>query len=278
MKHVILAALLVAAPLAAQAQTPAGRSVRELVANTDVTNWQYGGGWTWADGVLTHYPGATGAVAQTLTTSTEAGRNYRVKMTFAGRTRGSVSVKFGGETYQGYGTDGTFYFLPAPAGPTTPLAFEATQDFDGSIKDVTVVELGPELVDAANWTVPEGWTATNGTFADETGSPVSLERAVAVEPGHVYRVYFGTNAPPTDNASAGTGSLIVGAGKDGWFHETGGWNYSFDVTADANGRIAFKPSGAGTFTGSIRSVSVREVTTDVVEPPAQAPTPVGATN
>ena len=269
MKHfILLAALFVATPAFA---ADSGRMVRQYVSNGSTADWQFGGGWTWSDGVLTHYPGAQGVLSQTQVPTLKPGASYRLRVGFSGRTRGSVAIAFGATTFANHGQNGTFIFTPVAGSEGDTLSFNATQDYDGSLTLVDLVELGPELVDASAWQVPEGWVAQNGTFTDASGSPVQLERAVNVLPGHRYQVYFGVRAGDAD-PSATSGALVIGQEKGGWFREQGSWNYRFDVTAGDDGRVVFAPSGNQTFNGAITGVSVREIVTDAPAPPAPAST------
>lgn len=263
-RFVLFSALLCAAPAFA-ADSPI--AVRQYVANRGTTDWQFGGGWGWSDGVLTHYPGATGVVEQVAPAPTEPGRHYRIRLTFSNHSRGSITVGFGA-TVATYRQDGTFFIDATAKTAADGLRLSATQDYDGSVSRLELVELGPELTDATKWTVPAGWSANaDGTFTDEAGSPVQLEQAIAAQPGHHYAVSFSIKAAaPAQDEKASVAKLNVSGTKGGWFYEQGTWNYLFDVIADADGRIGFQPTGEGRFTGSVTNVSIREITSDAPTP------------
>ena len=269
MKALVFAACLVLVPVLSHAQTAGPRVVRQYVNNAAPSDWLFDGGWAWNDGALTHYPGATGAVQQTTTVPVEPGRTYRIKVSFRGRTKGSVTVGFAGVQLPNNGANGTWTLFPVATSAASVLSFNATTDYDGAVAAVTVVELGPELVDASTWTVPEGWTAANDSFRGTAGTVAPLENAVAAEAGRTYRVYFGVAPAASPDGPRATGSVSFGQVSAGWFDEAGGWTYANDVESDGNGRLAFIPS-SGNFTGAIGSVSVREITTDAPVPPAAA--------
>lgn len=269
-QFILFAALFVATPGFA---ADGSRTVRQYVANTSTADWQFGGGWGWSDGVLTHYPGATGTVEQASPLATEPGRHYRIRLTLSNYSRGSITVGFGSSTAM-YRQDGTFFIEAVAKGATDGLRLSASQDYDGSVSRLAIVELGAELTDAAKWTVPAGWTAKDGAFTDETGSPIQLEQAITAIPGHHYAVSFSIKAAaPAPDEKASVAKLTVDGLKGGWFYEQGTWNYLFDVVADAEGRVGFQPTGEGRFTGSVTNVKIREISSDA---PAAAPAPTGS--
>lgn len=269
-QFILFAALLVATPALA-ADGP--RTIRQYVANTSTADWQFGGGWGWSDGVLTHYAGATGAVEQASPLATEPGRRYRIRLTFSNYNRGTVTVGFGATTAT-YHQDGTFFIEATAKSSGDGLVLSASRDYDGSVSRLDIVELGAELTDAAKWTVPAGWTAKDGAFTDETGSPIQLEQSITATPGHHYAVSFSIKAAaPAPDEKASVAKLTVDGVKGGWFYEQGTWNYLFDVVADAAGRIGFQPTGEGRFTGSVTNVKIREISSDES---VSAPAPTGS--
>lgn len=273
-RFVLLSALLLATPAFA-ADTPADPTVREYVANTATTDWFFDGGWTFDNGVLTHYPGAAGKAQPIGQPALEPGKVYRLHYAFSGRTKGTVSVGIGNQkaTYAPGNQVFTVRYVAASASDVFTITTSA--DFDGSVSNVSMVQLGADQSATASWNTVEGWSVANGELTHTAGNAGSLEAALSLQAGHTYELSFNVGA--TDNAPlAGNGTVTLAGQNIGWFLQQGGWNFLFDFKAGADNTLAFVPTEASEtaagFNGVIRHLNIREITTDA--PPAP-PAPTG---
>lgn len=121
----------------------------ETITNGDFaagdTGWTVGANWATGTGKAVHTAGATAALVST-GTAPVVGKVYRVRFTISSRTAGNVSVSLGGigaptlELNQAF----TLYITPAT---TVKLTFEPSNDFDGSIDDVSVMSYARRVFD-----------------------------------------------------------------------------------------------------------------------------------
>lgn len=106
---------------------------------TDATDWVLDAGWAVASGVATHTPGTADEIAQANTP--DAGKWYRVGITVAGRSAGSVTPRFtGGSDRAGsaIAADGDHADRIQTVTGNDSFGFLADSDFDGSIDDAVL--------------------------------------------------------------------------------------------------------------------------------------------
>src|SRR5262245_43689474 len=187
MKRLFLAALLFASPaLGADSAIPQ-RAVREYVVNTTSADWWLTGGWTWNEGSIKHWSGSGSGAAELRTMpALTAGRTYAIDFTHSGTEKGHVAISLGKASPAVYDWKGTFPVIVTISDAEALLTFTASNDYEGSISNIRVVELGDELVGENTLTVARPSAADGGA---STGA--RLTSAIAIIPGHTYRLYFG---------------------------------------------------------------------------------------
>lgn len=144
----LIAALLVVTPaLAGQKPTSSGGVIREYAQNVSQDDWTLGLGWMWDHGTLTHFGGGSTDVAKSANMpALTPGKTYRINVIFSGRTSGTVTISLGQDSHPGYGRDGSYTLHATGSSADAPLTFTPTNDYDGSIIKISVVELGDEEV------------------------------------------------------------------------------------------------------------------------------------
>ena len=98
-----------------------------------------GSNWAIADGILTHTPGLTVGVSQSVAPS--AGTRYRIRFSVVGRTAGAVLAGFiGGTTVNtpSVSGNGVHVFTVTALLGNSGFRFSPSSTFDGSIDDVSV--------------------------------------------------------------------------------------------------------------------------------------------
>lgn len=145
---------------------PAVATGRNIVINgtfdTD-TSWTKASGWTIVNGVASHAGSGAGAIYQSVPIL--IGKAYSVTYTVSGRTGGNILAQMGnGTNGVARTTNGTFTEILIASGNTT-LYFAASSAFNGSIDNVSVIQVN--LPASGTFTGTE--LTNNGTF--ETGNP-----------------------------------------------------------------------------------------------------------
>ena len=276
MKKLFLAVVLLAVPaFAADSTTAPERVVREFASNTSTQDWWLGGGWSWSDGTLTHAPGAGGVAEQRVMPPLTVGRTYGIDFAHSGSSRGTVKISLGKASSLGYDWPGSFPVVLTVTDPNALLTLTPTNDYDGSISRIRVVELGDELVGENTWTLAQGWSQEGGALRHTAGESAGLTGAVSVVAGHAYRVYFGVSGASDAHPEWRGGTVSLGGSASGWFNRDG--NYSFEIMAADDGPLVIDPvdakAGNAWFDGAISRISVREIVTDPA-PAASAPAAV----
>ena len=273
-RFVLFSALLLATPAFA-ADTPVDPVVREYIANTAATDWLLDGGWGYVDGVLTHYAGAKGTAQPIAPPTFEAGKTYRLRYRFSGRTQGTVTVGLGSNTVT-YSSNQAFSVRAVAASVADTFTITTSADFDGSITGISVVQLGDDQSASAAWNTADGWTVSGGELAHAAGTTASIDAPLALQVGHTYELSFNVAAPVEGATLSGNGTVTLAGQNIGWFSQTAGWNFNFDFKAGADNTLAFTPSEAADkgegFNGIIRHLNIREITSDAPAPPAPATT------
>jgi hypothetical protein len=271
MKKFFLVTLLLAVPTFGADSTPAPqRVVREFVVNNALQDWWLGGGWTWSDGTLTHWSGSGVAKVELLAMPPlTVGRTYGVYFNHSGSTKGTVMFSMGKDSSPAYTWRGTFPFALTVTDPDALLTLTPTSDYDGSISNIRMVELGDELVTGSTWTLDEGWTQDEDGFKHTSGAVASLTSNVSLIPGRSYRIYLSVSGVLEETDRKG-GTVSLGGQTAHWFS---GANFSYDWVASNDSPLVITATdGDGWFDGTIGKVSVREIVTDPVpSEPTQAP-------
>lgn len=264
MKKVLLASLILSATVfAADPTTVPHRVVREFVVNTGVQDWWLGGGWSWTDGTLTHWPGSgTDKAELRAMPQLTVGRTYGVDFDHSGSSKGTVTFSMGKDSSPAYVWRGTFPFALTVTDPDALLTLTPSNDYDGSISHIRMVELGDELVSDSAWTLDEGWTRSGDAFKHESGVAAKLTSAVTLVSGRSYRIYFSVSGQLEEGANRKGGTISLGGQTARWFS---GANFSYDWVASNGSPLVIAPVDAdGWFDGTISKVSVREIVTDPV--------------
>ncbi len=124
-----------------------------LVTNGDFSaglgSWTAGAGWSSAGGGALHTAGSTATLSQDVAIVGTAGPTARtqwVQFTISGRTAGSIAVSLGNSASTAFTINDVITLLVSPTVfGSIPITFTPTTNFDGTIDDVTVVELTGEL-------------------------------------------------------------------------------------------------------------------------------------
>ncbi|MCA0851578.1 phage tail protein, partial [Salipiger thiooxidans] len=140
---------------------------------SDPGSWTAGGGWAIAAGEATHTPGVSSTLSQAQ--SFTEGRSYRVAITVADRTAGSVTVQLSGGTAVASGAiidnGQTLFELEAEDGNDT-LEIVASSDFDGSVTEIILYEESAAC--APQGTFGYRFAAVNRDgFASDVSAPVT---------------------------------------------------------------------------------------------------------
>ena len=179
-----------------------------------------------------------------------AGRTYGIDLGHDGSTKGSVTVSLGKSSSVGYVWRGTFPLALTVSDPDALLTLTPTNDYNGSISRIRVVELGDELA---------GETALTRDSSQE--GVAHLSNAVPVVAGHTYRVYFNVSEASDADPRSRRGTVAIGGQRSAAFSNVG--NYSFDLAAIDDSPLTIDLEGTW-FDGVVTRVSVREIVTDPV--------------
>jgi len=255
MKKLFLATLMLATPVLGADSAIPQRVVREFVVNTTSADWWLTGGWTWNEGAIKHWAGSGPGVAELRTMPPlKVGGTYAIDFTHSGTEKGKVAITLGKATPAEYDWKGTFPIILTVSDPDALLTFTAANEYEGSISNIRVVELGEELVGEHTLTV------TQASAPDRNPSGARLTGDMPIIPGHTYRVYFGVSESPDIPAEAKRGEVTLGGKKNGF---SLGANYRFDVTAINETPLVFQFAGEW-FEGLVSRISVREIVSDPV--------------
>ena len=192
-----------------------------------------------------------------------SGRSYAIKFNHSGSSKGTVTFSLGKSSSLGYDWRGTFPITLNVTDPDALLTLTPTNDYEGSISNIRIVELGDELIGPNTLAV----TPESGSQED-SAKRARLTAAVPVLIGHTYRVYFGVAGTSKEVFEPKRGSVSF-AGNSAPFSVTG--NHSFDMLAVDESPLIIDIEGAW-IDGLIDRVSVRELVSD----PAPTPTETAA--
>lgn len=115
-----------------------------------VGSWTLGSNWRVDDsdsGVADQSTPTASDISQALSPVMAAGRSYKVTYTIADRTAGTLTVKVGQTSGVVRSTNGTFTETVVAGSGDALLAFSASATWDGTLDDVSIIELDGGLVD-----------------------------------------------------------------------------------------------------------------------------------
>ena len=212
-------------------------------------DWTLDTGWSIGDGVAVS-DGTNNA--DILQSGSVVGKSYKATFTIPQNNAGRLSLYIGGgyvgNTGTGNAGDFTFY---GKAIDTTLIRFRAALDFDGSITNISVKEVGQD------WSLGGGWSiGDNKAIADgSTSTSNLLTQDLGLVATKTYKISFSSNRI--------SGTLFV---KNGTSHlsttiytlntGTGLEVQTFTLTSPSNSEIGFY---AYNYNGSITNLSVAEV-------------------
>lgn len=225
-------------------------------------NWTLGAGWACDVNDLTFTPGAS-STATYASTGMTVGNYYRVVFTMT-RSAGSLTVVYGAggdstssaelETTGTYSIDLFFQDVG-----TDSLSFLATDDFNGSITDITLHE-----ITYACWTPSLNWSLSEDGACKSTTGTDPLEESVAA-----YTTVNGYYQLSFTISSYVSGTLVAKVAgvtdQDTTIIESNG-NYTLWFETGASGVVSFEPSndfiGCISFPDSLDYPGLFELKTD----------------
>lgn len=213
----------------------------EYVTNgtfTTDSDWTLGDDWSIAAGVATHAAGAESEISQTLAIALIPGYTYTLTFTTSSVTAGSIVASVGGVAGTPRTTSATFKETFV-AGSTSELSFLASDDFDGSIDNVTITA----------WTLGTGWTTGSGV-ATATGA---ISTALSQTANYNYPLVAGQSYIVTYTATRSAGTVTVNIGGTAGTTRSSSATFTEVILAGSTQAISFTTSG---FTGTIDDVSI----------------------
>ena len=249
----------------------------ELVENGDfdgdASGWTLAAGWAYDDDNVVHTTLNTGTMEQDI--GAEAGKIYLLTFSISGMTQGEICWSIGGEgdgTDEGAGIQTTYII----ATDTSNLIFDPTCDgdeptgaFDGTISDVSVVEVFPgdtNLVtngtftgNATGWTLEAGWAYdTNNVTYTPPEDDTSVYQNLDINQGSTYRVSFDMNG-----GTAGDLCYYIDDNERGHDGNFSGTVSELFTSNDSEHILYFYDCDGlgGSYDGTIDNVIVEEITT-----------------
>lgn len=131
---------------------PSRQNLARYPAFGSTKGWSTSGGWTIADGVAAHAPGASGSVARSV--DLVAGKVYRIKIDVDVRTAGDITPRLmGGSPNPGsaFAANGTALDAITAVSGNDTFSVLASADFDGEIDDVVIYRQTPACIGQGAW-------------------------------------------------------------------------------------------------------------------------------
>jgi hypothetical protein len=211
-------------------------------------------GWTvpsdWdqvSAGVFSYSPSV---LALTHPAAIVSAKKYKCTYTVTGRTAGSVTISFGGQTSPAVTATGVF---TATATNTNAFTVTPTAAFNGGMTFSLMEEtspgvFGPELLTVADWVVPAGWTqAPAGTFTYALVVQ-DLTHSAAIVSAKQYRIDY-----TVTGAASGSVTISVGGKTSSAINASGSW------IVTTTGTTGFKITPTKEFSGTI-TPTMQEIT------------------
>lgn len=207
-------------------------------------------GWTYSTGAAGVATAAAGAAPLTHALAGVAGYSYEITYTITVSAGQITSVGIGGATSATPRTASGTYTDTVTATGTGVLTITPNGAFIGTVDDVSVRIVAPDLVgngdfsSATGWTAGAGWSIGSGV-ATGANTSSTLTKSLAAVSGLTYRVQF--------TLTVTSGSIIpTFGGVTGTSRGTGGTFVSY-ITASGTGNLIFTGTS---FTGTLDDVSV----------------------
>ena len=179
----------------------------------------------------------------------ELGKTYTITYTISDYLQGSLRIKMGGWTSGSLRTsNGTYTEILSNSNPSanTSIYFQGINNFNGSITNISVKEVGQ------NWTLGSGWSIGEDKAIGTSATGV-LYTNITITSSNKARIKADVDI------SGGGIQLRVGGVSLGYFYD----NIDYVFTSNGNGLVEFVGQS---FTGSITNISVIEISTDTSLP------------
>jgi len=232
-------------------------------------NWSFGTGWGMGDGKAVKESGVSSYLLQSMILPTP--NTYKVTFTVSDYVSGDVKWGFTSTTASIFGTprtsNGTYTEYFSHDSDTIALRFRASSDFEGSITNISVKEVGQD------WTFGTGWSIGDsslnaigaGDYAKQTNVSAQNTNAI-LKVQWTQDITSGTRLrffPRNYNDSA-TETVLSGSATDGGVYNntncTGSGTYTIYVSVTDG--FSFKLLAESGNNATITNVSVKEVTDD----------------
>jgi len=214
-------------------------------------DWSFGTGWGMGDGKAVKESGVSSYLLQTMILPTP--NTYKVTFTVSDYVSGDVKWGFTSTTASVFGTprtsDGTYTEYFSHDSDTIALRFRASSDFEGSIDDITIKQVGQDWVFSTNWIIEDGKAVCDGT-----NSPLDQYSVTTV--GKTYKVQLTVSDMTTSSVNVRLGT----SSSDTIGSITDNGTYTFYGTVASNTTLRVRSSGG--FDGSVTNISVKEVLQD----------------
>ena len=178
----------------------------------------------------------------------ELGKTYTITYTILDYLQGSLRIKMGGWTSGSLRTsNGTYTEILSNSNPSanTSIYFQGINNFNGSITNISVKEVGMD------WTLGTGWSIAEDKAIQDNSTPNTgdLTQSSVFTVGKIYSITFDLEV------TSGTISALLGGHN--LFNTSG--TKTFTKTADSTS-LTFR--NYNNFIGSISNISVIEITDD----------------
>lgn len=181
-----------------------------------LATWSFPNGWEQDPEGTLHF---TGSITNlTHSAASVVAKVYRCTYTVAGRSDGSASISFGGQTKSNI-TAGDSFSVTATS--VTGFTVVPTATFNGvmtfSLQEETSPGVfGPELLLTAGWTVPTGWAQNpTGTFIRTPTANPNIHGQAPGTAGSNYRVNYTVTPSTGQTTVVGTVEFSMGGGTTG---------------------------------------------------------------
>ncbi len=173
------------------------------------------------------------------------GKNYKVIISVSSVESGNVSVKLGGTSSTEYTSVGTYTFYGVCTNNSN-FKISPSNDFNGSIDNVSVVEVGQD------WVLGEAFLISNNKLICDGSQTANsfVTQSVGFISGKTYRLTF-----QASNITSGQARINMAFTNGTWVNADG--DYTFYVVASFGN--LFQIQANNDFTGSITNISVKEV-------------------
>jgi hypothetical protein len=208
-------------------------------------DWSLDTGWGIGDDVAVS-DGTNNA--DILQSGSVVGKSYKATFTIPQNNAGRLSVYIGG-TYvgnTGTGNTGDFTFY-GKASDTTLIRFRSALDFDGTLTNISIKEVGQD------WTFGTDWGVGDDKAVADNVSSNTTQILSSIDANKSYKISFNIND------YSGGNFFITFGGNDNTINFNANGDYSVYINPLNRVNDIFYLRGSG-FSGSITNVSVKEAT------------------